>query len=115
MRTAEAVLTDQRECKGLRKPTAVLPEDRVFNLPSEKETQFERLWEGDTPSGKNEAKAMQFKQKMRMALIQKGAQFNKENAKLYWMGTLRSVREVADTEGEFMDRRQTGRPVRRRR
>lgn len=84
-------------------------------MPSEKETQFERLWEGDTPSGKNEAKATQFKQKMRMALVQKGAKFSKENAKMYWMGTLRSLRDTGDTEGEFMDRRQTGRPERRRR
>ena len=85
-------------------------------MPSEKETQFERLWEGDTPSGKNEAKALQFRQKMRMALVQKGAQITKENAKQYWMGTLHTVREAQEQENrEFRDRRQQERPDRRRR
>ncbi len=68
-------------------------------MPSEKETQFERLWEGETPSGKNESKALQFRQKMTMALIQKKAQVTKENAKAYWMGTLRSLAEPAQPEG----------------
>ncbi len=85
-------------------------------MPSEKETQFERLWEGDTPSGKNEAKALQFRQKMRMALVQKRAQFNKENAKLYWMGNLHTFAQAEEQENrEFRDRRQQERPQRRRR
>lgn len=85
-------------------------------MPSEKETQFDRLWEGDTPSGKNESKALQFRQKMRMALVQKGAPFTRENAKLYWMGQLRPIRETQESEGqEYRDRRQQDRPDRRRR
>lgn len=85
-------------------------------MPSEKETQFERLWEGETPSGKNESKLLQFRQKMRMALVQKRAPFTKENAKLYWMGELHVERETAESESrEFRDRRQGDRPDRRRR
>lgn len=84
-------------------------------MPSEKETQFEKLWEGDTPSGKNETKALQFRQKMRMALVQKGAPYTKENAKLYWMGSLHTAREAAEAEGrEYRERREGGRPERRR-
>ncbi|MBX8631003.1 MAG: hypothetical protein KIY12_02670 [Thermoplasmata archaeon] len=71
-------------------------------MPTEKELQFERLWEGDTPSGKNETKAMQFRQKMRMALLQKQVLFNKENARMYWLGTLKVERErVSEEGGEF--------------
>ncbi|MBX8637409.1 MAG: hypothetical protein KIY11_03490 [Thermoplasmata archaeon] len=91
-------------------------ESKVQHLPTEKEAQFEKLWEGDTPSGKNEAKALQFRQKMKMALVQKGALMNKENARMYWLGTLNTERERIEADhGDFRDRdqRNRGRPVRR--
>ncbi len=72
--------------------------DKGILMASEKEMQFERLWEGDTPSGKNETKALQFRQKMRMALLQKQAQYSKENAKLYWLGILHTERERISAE-----------------
>lgn len=79
-------------------------------MPTEKELQFEKLWEGDTPSGKNEAKSLQFKQKMKMALVQKGVLLNKENARMYWLGTLNTERErIAPDRVDFEDRRPRGR------
>jgi len=74
-------------------------------LPSEKELQFDRLWDGETPSGRNETKAMQFRQKMKMALIQKGVPFTRENAKLYWMGQLKAGDRLAEEEREYRERR----------
>ncbi len=83
-------------------------------MPSEKETQFEKLWEGETPSGKNETKALQFRQKMSMALVQKGAPFNKDNAKLYWMGKLHVQREAMGSDDrEFRGRKDEERQDRR--
>ena len=85
-------------------------------MPSEKEVQFEKLWEGDTPSGKNEAKSLQFRQKMKMALVQKGVLLSKENARMYWLGTLNTERErIEPDRGDFRDRgqRNRGRPGRR--
>ncbi|MEM3851610.1 MAG: hypothetical protein QXP70_01260 [Methanomassiliicoccales archaeon] len=75
-------------------------------MPTEKELQFEKLWEGETPKGRNEAKALQFRQKMRMALSQKGVIFTKENAKLYWTGMLKGGEDrLAEEEREYREKR----------
>lgn len=75
-------------------------------MPSDKELQFEKLWEGETPSGRNETKALQFRQKMKMALMQKGVLFNKENARLYWLGVLKAGKDrIAEEERDYRERR----------
>ncbi len=93
-----------------------LTKSQVQLLPTEKEVQFEKLWEGDTPSGKNESKALQFRQKMSMALVQKGVLLSKENARMYWLGTLNTERERIEPDNRDSrenSQRNSRRPSRR--
>ena len=98
------------------KEVECLTKSQVQLLPTEKEVQFEKLWEGDTPSGKNEAKALQFRQKMSMALVQKGVLLSKENARMYWLGTLNTERERIEPDNRDSrenSQRNSRRPSRR--
>lgn len=84
-------------------------------MPSEKEVQFEKLWEGETPSGRNETKALQFRQKMKMALMQKKVPFSKENSRLYWLGQLHGYEDrMAEEQKEYRQRKEEEKAERQR-
>ena len=88
---------------------------------NDKEDQFERLWEGQTPKGYNRTKALKFRQYMRNHVMQKfhkrrkdqwatadkghynhafsskDQYLTKENCMKYWMGQLQKDIKEAET------------------
>ena len=63
---------------------------------NEKEEQFEKLWEGETPKGYNRTKALKFRQYILEHVRQTRRPLTRENAKKYWMGELQ--KEMRDAE-----------------
>ena len=63
---------------------------------NDKEDQFERLWEGQTPKGYNRTKALKFRQYILEHVRQTQRPLTRENAKKYWMGELQ--KEMRDAE-----------------
>ncbi len=63
---------------------------------NDKEYQFERLWEGQTPKGYNRTKALKFRQYILEHVRQTQRPLTRENAKKYWMGELQ--KEMRDAE-----------------
>ena len=63
---------------------------------NDKEDQFDRLWEGQTPKGFNRSKALKFRQYILEHVRQKQRPLTRENAKKYWMGILQ--KEIEESE-----------------
>lgn len=63
--------------------------------PTEKEEQFEKLWRGLTPRGVSRQKRKEFRSKMKSACLQLGYDFDKHNARLYFLGKL----DLEDEDG----------------
>lgn len=70
-----------------------MDDDHVYD---DKSVQFDRLWDGITPTGYNRAKSLKFRQYILEHVRQMRRPLNRENARRYWMGDLQ--KEIADRE-----------------
>jgi len=77
--------------------------------PTEKEQQFEKLWRGLTPRGVSRQKRKEFRSKMKSACLQLGYDFDKHNARLYFLGKL----DVEDEEIPKKGKTKSFKPPRR--
>tara|TARA_B100000700_G_C14948120_1_gene810253 strand:+ start:768 stop:983 length:216 start_codon:yes stop_codon:yes gene_type:complete len=67
--------------------------EEAFN---DKENQFNDLWDGITPNGVNRTKSLKFRQYILEHVRQMKKPLTRENARKYWMGTLKA--EAKDSE-----------------
>jgi len=58
---------------------------------TEKDRQFEALWEGRVPRGVSVIKRQRFRNWIKAKLDQRKVHFNKENAKAYWNGAYSEI------------------------